>query len=159
MSNSWKVILLGCIATQYALGVATATAATYKCKDADGSWTEEACQSQPASPAESAPAATSAQAEQDNRKYLEKRDACVNSLIGDSGFDGPAAASACQLRSSKEFYLCVYNLTTFNIERINAVHTCSTNPSKEVVNCIYKGTRDSTAKSNDVISVCLESAR
>jgi len=158
MSNRLKILMLGCIAIQCALGVTIAIAATYKCKDADGNWTEAACQNKPASspvPAR-APAATSTQADQDNQKYAEKLNACVSSLMGDSGFEREGATSACHLRSSKEFYLCVYHLTTFNIERINAVHTCSTNPSMEVVNCIFKGTRDSSANKNAVISGCLK---
>jgi len=157
-----KTTLLGSTAILCILGVTTATTATYKCKDADGSWTEAACQTKPAAapsaPAR-APAATNAQAEQDNRQYTEKLNACVSSLMGDSGFDRDGANSACHLRSSKEFYLCVYHLTTFNIERINAVHTCSTNSSMDVVNCIFKGTRESDANKNAVISACLGNAR
>jgi len=164
MSSSRNFIFLGWIATLCAIASATATAATYKCKDADGSWTEAACQTKadapPASdsaasdPGATASGPTSEQVEQDNRKYTEKFNACVSSLMGDSGFDSSGANSACRLRSSKEFYLCVYHLTTFDIERINAVHACSTNPSMEVVNCIFKGTRDSTANKGAVISSC-----
>jgi hypothetical protein len=161
--SAMRIIVLGWAASCCAFGLSEAAAATYKCKDADGSWSEAACKSSAPPAAAHAPAASGAPApptadahvEQDNRQYRERVAACETSLTADSGFDRAAAASACQLRSSKEFYLCVYHLTTLNIERINAVHTCSINPSMELVNCIYHGTRDPAAKTDAVISGCL----
>ena len=83
---------------------------------------------------------------------------CVVSLENDSRFEHSAAVSICHSRPSQVFYMCIYNLTTFNIPREDALRTCLASTSKDVINCIFQGTRDINADKKAVTSGCLANA-
>lgn len=161
----------GWIATLCALGAVSATAATYKCKDADGNWSEAACQTKPAAPAAGTPAARAPAAASPapgrgpfgpNGEFVpavprshDTVEDCANSLENDSGFERSSALSICHSRPSETFYMCIFHLETFGIDREEALRTCLTTTSKDVLNCIFKGTRDINADKKAVISACL----
>lgn len=92
----------------------------------------------PAAPSQ-APARNAPQAARPDWDARSDRNMCVASLVGDSHLPEAEAVGACKVRSSKEFYICAFQVTSGGeVDGSTAVNACMKNSSKAFWNCVYQ---------------------
>ena len=89
---------------------------------------------------------------------VRQRQLCVSSLIGDSHLSEGDAIGACKVRSSQEFYICVYQLT-MQVDSNTAVNACIKNSSKDFFNCVYQKGKDLGADKRPAVDECLRTIK